>query len=255
MKKMTGSFAVVAVCALGLAVPVAGFADEIKVGGGGAAISGVFNPVKPHFEKATGTNLIVLQSSPKDGFVDMLNGKLDAAVAAVPLESMIKGAEAAGVKVDPAALVKTEVAKNRTLLFVHPSNTVQKLTKAQVKGIFTGKIVNWKEVGGPDRDIIVVWGKGTPGQNAQLMKEVLDGEAVAKDALESGNYAKIKETVAATPEAVGINPHGLADATVKTLEQEPEVASPIIVVTKGKPSAGVQKLIDFIRGEGKKFLK
>lgn len=254
MNVIARNIAVLALVA-GVAVPAAGFAEEIKVGGGGAAIAGVFNPVKPHFEKATGINLIVLQSSPKDGLVDLVNGKLDAAVAAVPLESMVKGAEAAGVKVDAAVLVRTEVGKNRTLLFVHPSNTVQKLGKDQVKGIFTGKIVNWKEVGGPDRDIIVVWGKGTPGQNAQLTKEVLDGEAVTAEALESGNYAKIKETVAATPEAIGIDPHGLADATVKTLEQEPEVASPIIVVTKGKPSAGVQKLIDYIRGDGKAFLK
>lgn len=40
-----------------------------------------------------------------------------------------------------------------------------------------------------------------------------------------------------------------------SFEQEWEVASPIIVVTKGKPSAGVQKLIDFIKGDGKKFVK
>lgn len=252
--KKAGRIAVV-LGMVGMAAVSAAYGEEIKVGGGGAAIAGVFNPVKSHFEKATGINLIVLQSSPKDGLVDLVNGKLDAAVAAVPLESMVKGAEAAGVKVDQASLVKTEVGKNRTLLFVHPSNTVPKLSKEQVKGIFTGKIVNWKEVGGPDRDIIVVWGKGTPGQNAQLTKEVLDGEAVTADALESGNYAKIRETVAATPEAIGIDPHGLADATVKALEQEPEVASPIIVVTKGKPSAGVQKLIDFVHGAGKAFLK
>lgn len=254
MKGIVRTIAVMAACALGLFATMAG-AEEIKVGGGGAAIAGVFNPIKPHFEKATGINLIVLQSSPKDGLVDLVNGKVDAAVAAVPLESMIKGAEAAGVKADPAKLQREEVGKNRTLLYVHPSNKVEKLTKEQVKGIFTGKIANWKEVGGDDKDIIVVWGKGTPGQNAQLTKEVLDGEAVAKDALESTNYAKIKETVAATPEAIGIDPHGLADTSVKVLEQNPEVSSPIITVTMGKPSAKVQKLIDFIRGDGKKYLK
>lgn len=252
--KKAGRIAVV-LGVVGMAAVSAAYGEEIKVGGGGAAIAGVFNPVKAPFEKATGINLIVLQSSPKDGFVDMVSGKLDAAVAAVPLESMVKGAEAAGVKVDPASLVRTEVGTNRTVLLVHPGNKVAKLGKEQVKGIFTGKIVNWKEVGGDDRDIIVVWGKGTPGQNAQFSKEVLDGEPVAKDALESGNYAKIRETVAATPEAIGIDPHGIADASVKAIEQDPPVTSPIIVVTKGKPSAGVQKLIDFIKGPGKQFVK
>ena len=253
MRKVAQVAAVLALA--GLAAVPAAFGEELKVGGGGAAISGIFNPVKPHFEKATGINLIVLQSSPKDGFVDMVNGKLDAAVAAVPLESMIGGAQKDGVKVDPASVVKTEVGTNRTVLLVHPGNKVAKLSREQVKGIFTGKIVNWKEVGGDDRDIIVVWGKGTPGQNAQFGKEVLDGEPVAKDALESGNYVKIRETVAATPEAIGIDPHGIVDASVKAIEQEPAVTSPIIVVTKGKPSAGVQKLIDFIKGPGKQFVK
>jgi len=230
-------------------------AEELKIGGGGAAISTIFLPVKPAFEKATGITLINLQSSPKDGLVDMTKGKVDAAVAAVPVESMISGAAKDGVAVDKATLQVTEVGKNRTVLFVHPSNKVSKLTKAQVKGIFTGTIANWKEVGGDDKEIIVVWGKGTPGQNAQFSKEVLEGAAVAKDALESGNYAKIREAVAATPEAIGIDPFGMSDASVKVVENDPPVTSPIIVVTSGKPSARVQKLIDYVKGEGKQFTK
>ena len=46
----------------------------------------------------------------------------------------------------------------------------------------------------------------------------------------------------------------LADDTVKVPEQ-PEIASAVVLITKGKPSPGVQKLIDFIQGEGKKYLK
>ena len=253
MNGMARKVALVAVCALGLFVTVAD-AEEIIIGGGGAAIAGIFKPIKPHFEKATGIGLILLQSTPKDGLVDLIKGKVDAAVGAVPLESMIKGAVSAGVKVDAAKLHREGVGKNRTLLYMHPSNKMEKLTKEQVKGIFTGKIVNWNEVGGDDKEIIVVWGIGTPGQNSQFTKEVLDGETIARDVLETINYSTIKKTVAATPEAIGIDPHSLADASVKCLEQNPEMSSPIITVTMGKPSAKVQKLIDFIRGEGKKYL-
>lgn len=235
---------------LGLAL-----ADELKVGGGGAAMSTIFHPAKPAFEKATGITLINLQSSPKDGLVDLAKGKVEAAVAAVSVDGMIAGAAKDGVAIDKATLQVTEVGKNRVVMFVHPSNKVGTLTKAQVKGIFTGTIGNWKEVGGDDKDIIVVWGKGTPGQNAQFTKEVLDGAAVAKDALESGNYAKIKETVAATPEAIGIDPFGMHDQSIKVIENDPPVTSPIILVTSGKPSVKVQKLINFVTGEGKQFTK
>jgi len=242
---------------LTLSISVAGAvqAEEIKVGGGGAAMNDIFIPVKPYFEKAVGITLINLQSTPKDGLADLVNGKVDAAVAAVPLDSMIAGAAKDGVKVDKAALQTQAVGKNRTILLVHPSNKVSKLNKEQVKGIFTGKIANWKEVGGDDREIMVVWGKNTPGQNAQLSKEMLDGEAVAKEVLETTNYAKIKETVSATPEGVGIDPLGIADASVKVVETDPPLTGDIILVTLGKPAAKVQKLIDYVKGEGRAHTK
>ena len=86
------------------------------------------------------------------------------------------------------------------------------------------------------------------GNSAEL---VLDGEPVAKDVLESTNSAKIKETVSATPEAIGIDSFGLADNTVNVIESDPVLTSPIIAVTLGKPSPKVQKLLDYVRGEGK----
>ncbi|HEY3488779.1 MAG TPA: substrate-binding domain-containing protein [Candidatus Deferrimicrobiaceae bacterium] len=232
-----------------------GVAAEIKIGGGGAAMSTVFAPVAEPFEKATGIHLVVLQSTPKDGLVSLLKGETQAAAAAVPIESMVKGAEADGQKVDTATLKSNPVATNRTILLVHKDNPVGKLNKEQIKGIFTGKIVNWKEVGGKDLAIIVVWGKNTPGQNAQLVKTMLDGATVTKEVLESGNYAKVRSDVAANAEAVGIDPLGMVDGTVKAVETEPAMTSPIIVVTKGDPSPEVQKLIDFVKGDGAKYVR
>lgn len=229
--------------------------EEVKVGGGGASIATVFKSVKPHFDKEAGMTLVLAQSTPKNGLMDLMSGAVDVATAAVPLESMIKGAEKEGVKVDPAALETTVVAKNRTVLFVHPSNTVQKLSRDQIKGIFTGKIANWKEVGGADAPILVAWGKLTPGQNAQFTKVILDGEPVMKDVIETTDYNGIRETVAATPEAVGIDPFALSvDGTVKAVATDPELTSDVIVVTKGKPSPKAQKLISYISGAGSKYI-
>jgi phosphate transport system substrate-binding protein len=255
MKRTTTIRALSLACCLAAALAAPAVAAEIKVGGGGAAMSTVFTPVAEQFEKATGIHLVPLQSTPKDGFVAMLKGEVQAAAAAVPIESMIKGAEADGVKVDPASLKVESVATNRTVLLVHKDNPVSKLGKEQIKGIFTGKIANWKEVGGKDMAILVVWGKNTPGQNAQLVKTMLDGDAVMKDTLESGNYAKVRSDVAANAEAVGIDPLGMVDDTVKAVETDPAMTSPIIVVTKGEPSADVRKLIDFVKGDGAKFVR
>ncbi|HQO28944.1 MAG TPA: phosphate ABC transporter substrate-binding protein, partial [Accumulibacter sp.] len=83
----------------------------------------------------------------------------------------------------------------------------------------------------------------------------LDGQSVIKEALESTNYTEIKETVAATPEAVGIVPVSTTDATVRIIENDAPLNTPINAVTIGKPSAKVRKLLDYIRGEGKSHIR
>jgi len=249
--------AVVAV--VGLLVMLAGtpavFAEEIRISGGGASIATVFAPIKPYFEKATGITLLNLQSTPKNGLIDLANGKVDAATGAVPLEAMIGGAAKDGVSIDPAELQQTVVATNRTVVFVHKDNPVSKLSKEQLKGIFAGKITNWRELGGSDREIIVVWGKNTPGQNALFVKQVLDGASVLKETLETTDYAGIRQNIGSNPDSIGIDPLALADASVKVVEAAIEVTSPIILVTKGKPAGNVQKLLDFIKGAGSQYIK
>ncbi len=238
-----------------LASGISAFADEIKVGGGGAAMNTVFKPIQIEFEKTTGIYLVNLQSTPAHGLVELVEGKVDAATAAVPLEAMVSGAEKEGAKVDVSALQQTVVGTNKTVMFVHKDNPVAKLSKEQAKGIFTGKITNWKQVGGSDKDIIVVWGKKTPGQNALFVKQILDGEPVMKDVLEATDYASIHEVIKANPDAIGIDPKAFAETTIKAIEPTPELSTPIIMVTKGKPSPNVQKLIDFIKGDGQKYVK
>lgn len=230
-------------------------AAEIKLGGGGAAVATVFTPIKAAFEKASGHNLIILQSTPKDGLKQLWAGQLEAAVTAVSLDSMIAGADKDGVKVDKAALNVAEVGTNVTVVLLHPSNKVASLTKDQMKGLFTGKIANWKEVGGNDEPVLVVWGKNSPGQNALFTKVILDGEKITADNLETTDYLGIKETVASNSSAIGIDPLGMVDETVKGIKTNPAANSPILLITKGAASAPVKQLLDFIKTEGKKYIK
>lgn len=224
--------------------------QEVKIGGGGASMASVVKPLKSGFDKASGMTLIPLQSTPADGLVDLWAGKIDAAVGAVPMSSMVGGAAKKGIVVDSALLQVQVLGTNRTGVFVHKDNPVAALSKDQLKGIFTGKIANWKEVGGKDAEIIVVWGRNTPGQNALFAKVILDGEAVTSGNLESSDYAGILQTVATNPEAVGIDPVAMGDATVKVFSTDPIVVSPILLLTKGPPGAGVKKFVEYLKGAG-----
>lgn len=223
-------------------------AQGIRVGGGGAAISTVFAPLEGEYEKWSGDALTIIQSTPVKGLIALEKGEIDIATAAVSLDSMIAGAAKEGVVIDPGTLYQVEVAKNRVVAFVHKSNAVKRLSKGQLKKIFAGKISNWKDVGGNDQPIMVVWGTATPGQNALFSKEILDGEAVSTHAVKATDYLNIRELVKANPGAIGIDPQGMTIATVNVVEI-PLVTSPIIVVTKGKPSAKVEKLLAYYNDE------
>ncbi|HMW18239.1 MAG TPA: substrate-binding domain-containing protein [Accumulibacter sp.] len=252
MKKMLLKFLVL-LSALASAVAAHG-GEEIRIGGGGAAMIAVFQPVKPHFEKATGISLINLQSSPKGGLLNLLEGRVDLSAAAHSLDSILSALAKDGMSVDKSQLIEHRIGSNRITVIVHPSNHVPQLSREQVKGIFTGRIGNWQDVGGDNREILVVWGRGTPGQNNEFITQVLDGEPITKDALESSNYNEIKDTVAATPEAVGINPLSVADSTIRVVDTDAPLSTPIVAVTRGKPSAKVRKLLEYLSGEGRAYI-
>ncbi|MDA8214089.1 MAG: substrate-binding domain-containing protein [Nitrospiraceae bacterium] len=234
---------------------ISAFAEEIKVGAGAAPVENVLKPIREHFEKAAGIKLTIIASGPKLAMIDLEKGAIDAAAAGLTFEDWMNLMKKEGAEVkDPAALQQVTIGKDKIIVLLHKDNPISKLTKEQLKGIFTGKISNWKDVGGKDMPIIVVWGKLIPGTNSLFVKNILDGESQTKDVLEATTAEDIRQNVASNAEAIGIGPAAVVDATVKSPDT-PEVSRPIILVTKGKPSPNVQKLIDFIKGEGQKYIR
>lgn len=231
------------------------YADEIKLAGGGTVESTVITPIKAAFEKATGHKIIFLKVGSKNAFGELLKGNVEASTADVGFNDLMEIAKKEKMEAgDPASYQHIVMAKDKLIFFTHKDNAVAKLSKDQLKGIITGKVQNWKEVGGKDMPTIVVWGKLSTGTNSMVSKNILDGEPQAKDVIEVNSSDDVKAMVISTPEGIGFGPISMRDDKIKSPET-PEVARPLILVTKGKPSANVQKLIDFINNEGKQLIK
>lgn len=230
-------------CFLCFAATVAA-ADEIRVEGGGSTIASVVMPIKEEFEKSSGHKLNIVQTSAVKGLIALHKGKVDIAAGAHHLEDLIAGAEKEGVKINASELFATQVEENRLIVIVHPSNPVQRLSKEQLKSIFTGKVNNWKVFNEKDLPITVVWGKETQGQNIQFTRMLLDGEAVTKNMQEVVTYQNISKFVGGNPGAIGAVPIGMSSGKTKAPEI-PVITSPMFFITKGKPSLKVQQLIDF----------
>jgi phosphate transport system substrate-binding protein len=222
-------------------------AEEIRVVGAGAAMSSIFSPIKESFEKSTGHTLKLTVTSPAKSIISLWKGEADIAAAAVEPNDIIKAAAKEGVTIDPATIESFVIGQDRTVVFIDKSNRVKSLSKKQLKDIFSGKITNWKEVGGADCKIIVVWGN-TPGQNAAFIHKIMDGEAVTSEKKVATDYANIREVVANTTCAIGIDTHGLLNASVNSPET-PVLLRPINIYTKGKPSDKAHIVLDYYREE------
>lgn len=230
-------------------------ADVLKIGAGAAPTENILKPVEAAFEKAAGVDLSILSSGPKQAFIDLDRGSVDAAAAGLSFDDWMNLLKKEGVPVaDPAAYQSTVIGKDKVIVIVHKDNPVTKLGKEQLVGIFSGKITNWKDVGGKDAPILVVWGGLTQGTNTMFVKNIMGGIKPTDEVIAATTAEDIRHNVSSNPEAIGIGPQAILNGTVRSPET-PEVARPITIITKGAPSAKVQKLISFIKTEGNKYIK
>ena len=242
-------------CLLLLSLPMVSLAEEVRVGAGAAPTENILKPVKAPFEKATGITLGIFASGPKAAFTDLDKGSVDAAAAGLSDDDWLALLKKEGVTVsDPKAYQSVIIGKDKVVVLTHKSNPVKSLSKEQLKAIFTGKATNWKDVGGKDAPILIVWGKLTQGTNSMFVKKMLDGAEPVKEVLEATTAEDIKNSVETNPEAIGIGPLSLAGPTLN-IPETPELARPITLLTKGAPKTGVKKLIDFIAGAGAAYVK
>lgn len=230
-------------------------AEEVRIGGGAAPIENLFKKIKTPFEKASGMTMTLSDQGPDNAFKDLDAGKLEAAAAGLELNAWFDLMEKKGYKVEDKKVYKTRVVGRDKIQVLANKGiaSAKHLNKDQLKGIFTGKITNWKEVGGPDLPVKVVFGTKIPGTNKLWEEKIMDKEPWPKNAIEAGESVEIKKKISETPGAVGIGPLASEDSSIFSPET-PEVGRPITVITKGAPSAKMMKVFEFITGEGQKYI-
>lgn len=245
------------ILALGITLLISGIssADDIRIGAGAAPTENILKPIRTAFEKASGITLNTISNGPKQAFIELEKGTVDAAAAGLSLNDWWALLKNEGVSVaDPKAYISTLIGKDRVVVITHKDNKIPALSKEQLQGIFSGKIQNWKDVGGKDMPVLIVWGSLIPGTNSMFSKVALGGTAISKEVLDATTAEDVKEKVKSNPEAVGIGPAAVVDDSIWS-PKSPEVARDITLLTKGAPSAKIQKLLGFIKGDGAKLLK
>lgn len=169
-----------------------------------------------------------------------------------------------------SGLKETIIATDGIAVITNKANKVTDLTLDQVKDIYTGKITNWKEVGGEDAPIVVVSREDGSGTRDGFQEKVgFESEELIKDAQISDGSGNIKSTVEGNANAIGYISFGYVDEAVNAVKvdgveinhetvanNEYVIARPFILVNKDGISDNAQALIDFILSdEGQSILE
>ncbi len=172
------------------------------------------------------------------------------------------------------------VALDGLAVVVNPSNPVSKLTLDQLAGIFTGRITNWKDVGGKDEKIVLLSREVNSGTHVYFKEHILrkndpnSKEEFAPGALMLSSSQAIADEVTGNPSAIGYYGMGYISAKQKPVSVakdetaeyvEPTIENvvsnkypisrPLFLYTNGTPQGLVKKFVDFaLSEEGQKIV-
>lgn len=200
------------------------------------------------------------------GFSSLISGTCDIAMAS----RNIKKKEVALAKQRGVEPFEIKVALDGLAVVVNPKNPVSNLTIDQLAGIFTGRINNWKEVGGEDKKIVILSREVNSGTHVYLKEHVLrkndpsSREEFAPSALMLPSSQAIADEIAQNPGAIGYYGMGYISDKHKTIHVALDegavfiaptidnvvsgkypISRPLFFYTKGEPQGLVKKFVDF----------
>lgn len=254
-----------AICSLALLglVGVTTMAETLEVSGSTTVQTRIFENATSALKTATGMDIKFLPVGSGKGLIALADGKVSVSATSEPLADTIKSAEKAAKELDktftaPSNLKFHELARDEIVVIVHKENPVQSLSKAQLKDLNTGKVTNWKDVGGPDLPVKVITSHAGSATRGMFQKMMLDGSEYVASAAEIRTTKEEITEVGKDKGAIGAVSEAFFAANpgkVKTVKA-PDMVRPLALITAGAPKPEVQKMIDFLQSkEGKKLMK
>lgn len=186
------------------------------------------------------------------GYKALLDGTTDVAMASGAAPFDLAGAAAARGLAFRAAVV----ARDAILPLLHPANPVGVLTLAELGAVFSGRIVNWRELGGEDAAIEVLAGPPSGGVTASWRSHVLgDGASFTPRAVVRGADERMARVAScrgaitylpqmALPPRRFKLPRVLSGAGRDALAAAPAFA-PLMLVTLGAPGPAAARFIAY----------
>jgi phosphate transport system substrate-binding protein len=250
-----------ATAAMSLAAPAIAQAGTVSIKGSDTMVVLGQRWAEEYMKKHPETTIQVTGGGSGTGISALINGTTEICEASRSMKDAEKAQLKEKAGAGPEEIV---VAKDGLSVYLNDSNPLSELTMEQLKGIFTGKITNWKEVGGADGKIIPYSRENSSGTYVFFKEHVLANadytpraqampgtaavvNAVSKEKSSIGYggaaYAKgikvikIKKDAA----AAGIAP---SDVTVKNGTYP--LSRPLFFYLRNKPAGEIKAIVDWV---------
>lgn len=213
-----------------------------------------------YMKRTPGVAVQVIGGGSGTGFAALLNNTTDIAQASRDIKSKeITTAEASGIHP-----FRIRVALDGIAVFVHESSPVKELSMDQLKGIYTGTITNWSEVGGPDKKIIVYTRENNSGTYRYFKEHVLEEADFSDYAQPLPGTSAVVHAISQDPLGIGyggiawsvgvrqvlVRPNDSTPGIAPTMEQITSGAYPIsrylYWFSNGEPQGAIRDFVNFV---------
>ena len=156
-------------------------------------------------------------------------------------------------------LYAVTIAKDAIAIIVHPTSPVDNLPLDKIREVFSGKVTNWKELGGPNHPIDIVTREEGSGTRESFQKFVMGKEDISLGALVQDSNGSVRQVISSDPNAIGYISLGLVNDQVKALrisDIEPNLNNvyngkytlvrPFLFVFSGEPAGEAKSFLEFV---------
>ena len=244
-----------------IAVPLTANAESITVKGSDTMVLLGQRWAEGYMAKHASTSIQVTGGGSGTGISALINGTTDICQASRPMSAAEKSNLNERYKTTG---VETPVARDGLSVYVNAGNPVKALTLDQLRLIFTGKITNWKEVGGKDAKMVVYSRENSSGTYVFFKEHVLKNADYTPRAQSMPGTAAVVNAVA--KEKYGIGYGGAAYAKgihvlpIKSDDASPAVtpdlahvqdgsyplSRPLFFYTRNKPAGEIKAFVDWV---------
>ena len=209
------------------------------------------------FKEETGVSVLVSGLGSSAGIEAVSNGTAEIATSS---RSLNADEEKLGLTTIP-------IAHDGIAVIANTENPVQNLSVEQLRDIYSGRVTNWNEVGGPDLEIQLVNRDEASGTREAFKSIIMDGAPFDRSAAVLSGTGQVRDVVSRSKGAIGYISMGFVESKYAETEvraisvnhvepSEKTIASggypisrDLYFFTKGEPEGATERYVDYVLSE------